>query len=403
MAATAAAARAAPPGAFSGERARAPLGAVGVLPPPRPGARVRAARPRQENRHGFDRLMSTNFNSRSLLCHPCNCAQMALADTRIAYQPNVDKPTGVLAYDLVQGNLVQWNSFTDKSIPDPPTAVLLHGILGSRKNWGSFAKRLAQEFPMWQFLLVDLRCHGDSASIKKRGPHTVASTALDVLKLIVQLRLNPRVLVGHSFGGKVALSMVEQAAKPLARPVRVWVLDATPGKVRAGGDGEDHPAELIEFLRRMPTQVSSKQEVVDALVKGQFSVDVARWVATNLQRNSTLGPRSSSNFSWTFDLNGISEMYKSYEDTNLWRIVENVPRGVHINFLKAERSLHRWALEDLQRIHTAEELAADEGGGVEMHVLEDAGHWVHADNPDGLFRILSSTFRIETTIRGMQD
>jgi hypothetical protein len=53
-----------------------------------------------------------------------------------------------------------------------------------------------------------------------------------------------------------------------------------------------------------------------------------------------------------------------------------VPRGVHINFLKAERSLHRWALEDLQRIHTAEELAADEGGGVEMHLLEDAGHWV---------------------------
>jgi pimeloyl-ACP methyl ester carboxylesterase len=58
------------------------------------------------------------------------------------------------------------------------------------------------------------------------------------------------------------------------------------------------------------------------------------------------------------------------------RIVENVPKGVHINFLKAARSLHRWALEDLQRIHTAEELAADEGGGVEMHVLEDAGHWV---------------------------
>ncbi|CAO2196690.1 unnamed protein product [Urochloa humidicola] len=254
---------------------------------------------------------------------------------------------------------------------------------------------------MWQFLLVDLRCHGDSASIKKRGPHTVASTALDVLKLVVQLRLTPRVLVGHSFGGKVALSMVEQAAKPLARPVRVWVLDATPGKVRAGGDGEDHPAELIEFLRRMPTQISSKLEVVNALVKEQFSVDVAQWVATNLRR--TLSEQSSSNFSWTFDLNGISEMYKSYEDTNLWRIVENVPRGVHINFLKAERSLHRWALEDLQRIHNAEELAADEGGGVEMHVLEDAGHWVHADNPDGLFRILSSTFRIETTIRGMQD
>lgn len=56
--------------------------------------------------------------------------------------------------------------------------------------------------------------------------------------------------------------------------------------------------------------------------------------------------------------------------------MEDVPQGVHVNFLKAERSLHRWALEDLQRIHAAEELAADEGGGVQMHVLEDAGHWV---------------------------
>jgi hypothetical protein len=25
-----------------------------------------------------------------------------------------------------------------KSKPDPPTAVLLHGILGSRKNWGKY-------------------------------------------------------------------------------------------------------------------------------------------------------------------------------------------------------------------------------------------------------------------------
>ncbi|XP_077231602.1 alpha/beta-Hydrolases superfamily protein isoform X2 [Tasmannia lanceolata] len=296
------------------------------------------------------------------------------------------------AYDMVQGALVRCSSAMDKSIPDPPTAVLLHGILGGRKNWGSFARRLAQEFPMWQFLLVDLRCHGDSALIKKTPPHSVASAALDVLKLVAQLRVTPRVLLGHSFGGKVALSMVEQAAKPLPRPVRVWVLDATPGKVRPGGDGEDHPAELIAFLSTMPKQVSSKREVVDALVREGFSKDVAQWVVTNLRQSGPPGS-SSANFSWVFDLKGIAEMYKSYEDTNLWKIVEDVPSGVHVNFLKAERSLHRWALADLQRIHAAEEQAADEGGGVEMHVLEDAGHWVHADNPDGLFRLISSSFQ----------
>ncbi|KAA0037279.1 3-ketoacyl-CoA thiolase 1, peroxisomal-like isoform X1 [Cucumis melo var. makuwa] len=51
------------------------------------------------------------------------------------------------------------------------------------------------------------------------------------------------------------------------------------------------------------------------------------------------------------------------------RIVKDVPRDVHINFLKVERSLHR------RRIHATEELAVEEGGGVEMHVLEDVGHW----------------------------
>ncbi|KAA8528014.1 hypothetical protein F0562_035117 [Nyssa sinensis] len=286
---------------------------------------------------------------------------------------------------------VRWSYIMDEAGPEPPTAVLLHGILGCRKNWGTFARRLAKEFPKWQFLLVDLRCHGDSASIKKRGAHTVASAALDVLKLVGQLRLTPRVVIGHSFGGKVALSMVEQAAKPLARPVRVWVLDSTPGKVRAGRDGEDHPAELISFLSTLPKEVSSKRDVVNALVRQGFSEDVAQWVVTNLRQTSP--GASSSRFSWVFDLEGIAEMYQSYEETNLWKMVEDVPRGVHVNFLKAERSLHRWALEDLQRIHAAEEVAADEGGGVEMHVLEDAGHWVHADNPDGLFKILSFSFQ----------
>ncbi|CAN6816767.1 hypothetical protein Bca4012_003095 [Brassica carinata] len=317
--------------------------------------------------------------------------RMALVDERQSTGQNVaHPPPRILAYDLVQGDLVKWRWKEDKSVPDTPTAVLLHGILGSGKNWGTFARRLAHEFPTWQFLLVDLRCHGDSASLKKRGPHSVASTASDVLKLVGQLRLTPRVLVGHSFGGKVVLSMVEQAAKPLPRPVRAWVLDATPGKVRAGGDGEDHPRELISFLRQLPKVVSSKNEVYTALMEEGFSNDVAQWVVTNLR---STGP-SSSTFSWAFDLDGIAELYQSYEDTNLWNFVENLPRGVHVNFLKAERSLHRWALEDLQRIHAAEELASEEGGGVEMHVLEDAGHWVHTDNPDGLFRILSSSFQV---------
>lgn len=185
------------------------------------------------------------------------------------------------------------------------------------------------------------------------------------------------------------MSMVDQAAKPLARPIRVWVLDATPGKVRSGGDGEDHPGELIATLRKMPASLPSRRSLIDALSHQGFSASVAQWMTTNLKAAKAEG---RSGYEWVFDLEGIADMYKSYEDTNLWSLVDNVPEGVHIDFLRAERSLHRWAHEDVQRIHMAEQIASTEGAGVQMHVLEDAGHWVHTDNPDGLFRLLTPTF-----------
>ena len=83
----------------------------------------------------------------------------------------------------------------------------------------------AQGFPSWQVLLVDLRCHGESTQMAQRParPHGVESAAEDVLKLLGQLKLFPEVLVGHSFGGKVVMSMVEQFGRlgsRLPRPVQ---------------------------------------------------------------------------------------------------------------------------------------------------------------------------------------
>lgn len=46
--------------------------------------------------------------------------------------------------------------------------------------------------PAWQFLLVDLRCHGDSSTLPRRGLDTVGSAALDVLKLVTTLSVVPR-------------------------------------------------------------------------------------------------------------------------------------------------------------------------------------------------------------------
>jgi len=50
---------------------------------------------------------------------------------------------GPQAYELIQGALVRWTELATSTRP-PPTAVLIHGILGSRKNMQSFARRITQ-------------------------------------------------------------------------------------------------------------------------------------------------------------------------------------------------------------------------------------------------------------------
>lgn len=83
----------------------------------------------------------------------------------------------------------------------------------------------AQTFPSWQVLLADLRCHGQSAHMGPGMPNnSVESAAADVLELLRHLRLFPEILIGHSFGGKVIMSMADQFGRigpRLPRPVQV--------------------------------------------------------------------------------------------------------------------------------------------------------------------------------------
>lgn len=288
----------------------------------------------------------------------------------------------LLAYELVQGNLVRFSSPESTASRPPPTIVLVHGIMGSRRNMQSFAKTLVKGFPQWQVLLVDLRCHGDSADISPyfaNQDHSVESAANDVLKLLQSLKMFPEVLIGHSFGGKVVMSMAHQfgsGTKRLPKPVRVWVLDALPGEVRSAEmGGQDRPEDLISALRHFPLPISRKDELVRALEQGGFSQGTAQWAATNL-----IPLENGMGLTWKIDLEAIQKMYRSYENTNLWPLLENPADGIEISFVRAELSSFRWSGQDQDLIRAY---------GHQVHLLQNSGHWVHADNPNGLFNIIA--------------
>jgi pimeloyl-ACP methyl ester carboxylesterase len=247
-------------------------------------------------------------------------------------------------------------------------------------------------------LLIDLRSHGDSAkhTIAGSGTASVDSAALDILRLLRHLRLFPTMLVGHSFGGKVVLSMIEQFGPNLPKPVTAWVLDTVPGRVQAGflADGRivDHPRDLIRNLRAMPTPIPSRHYVVDALQRAGFSGPVAKWVATNLRPADNRG--GGGKLSWSFDLDGIADMYESYEAKSHWELLERPPKGLHVHFVRAENSSFRWQGDEATRIQRL---------GHSVHLLSNAGHWVHTDNPQGLLDIMRLAFRHRDDVRSIHE
>jgi len=378
-----------------------------------------------------------------------------------------------LAYELVQGNIVRF--LPEGQQRGAPTAVLVHGILGNRRNLASFAHTLVEAFPSWQVLLVDLRCHGESAASSGggtpvNGPHTVATAARDVLGLLRAQRLFPHMLIGHSFGGKVVISMAQQFAEAcnpnsgdfaagggsgsgsgsgssmssmdgggggwargsttttLPRPVQVWVLDTLPGEVRQGDvsgsprsqrpgrqgrddddleatlpppasaeeqallqqQRRDHPADLIQALRLLPTPVPSRNAVLEHLTRAGFSAAVARWMTTNLRPSATPGASAARDLAWTFDVDGLADMYRSYEAADLWPLLETPPQGLRVDFVRAEGSTFRWAGPDRDRLERL---------GHRVHVLRNSGHWVHTDNPQGLVELMSETFHSQVDLR----
>ena len=248
----------------------------------------------------------------------------------------------------------------------PDLGIVLHGILGAGRNWRAFARRLVAVRPGLRLLLVDLRNHGDSPDLPP--PHTVAACADDVAALVAHQGVRPGLVVGHSFGGKVALALAQRLPPG---PREVWVLDAAPGATPGARVGV---SQVIAALRGVPQPLARRGDLVGILGPRGVPRHIAQWLGTSL-RETDLG------YAWRFDLDTIETMVSEFLATDLWPLVEAPPQGAELHFVRAERSA-RWDPAVLARFAAAPPV-------VRLHLLGDAGHWLHVDNPEGLLALMS--------------
>lgn len=264
--------------------------------------------------------------------------------------------------------------------PDAPKlTLLLHGALGSGNNLRSLAVKLGKLRPEYRFCLVDLRHHGESQGAPL--PNTLEACARDLDALIAQLGQEPEVIAGHSFGGKTAL-MFSQLFPGRSR--QIWVLDSNPGSQEPTAANE--VIRVIQAVRQTSTPAADRAHVVAELTGQGLSAGTAHWLATNLVRQP-------EGFVWRFNLDAIYELMLDYFRVDLWPVLEARASDSDFRVVVAERS-DRWAPENRARLQALvetvrqPELSVRRSGTVELHIVPNAGHWLHVDNPAFLIELI---------------
>jgi len=155
-----------------------------------------------------------------------------------------------------------------------PRVVFLHGLFGQGKNWHTIALRLAERG--FQVTTVDLPNHGRSPWADQQDYGEMAALVAELLETLG----DPVTLVGHSMGGKVAMTVALRRPELLTALV---VVDIAP--MDYGGAS----SQFEEFIAGMQgldlTQLDSRKSADEALAEAVPDATVRGFLLQSLVRD----------------------------------------------------------------------------------------------------------------------
>jgi pimeloyl-ACP methyl ester carboxylesterase len=159
-----------------------------------------------------------------------------------------------------------------------PPLVLVHGFLGSSRNWQTAGTELAAQYHV---MAVDLRNHG-------RSPHapemTYAAMLGDLLEWMDACGLARVTLLGHSMGGKLAMKL---ACDHPGRIERLVVVDIAPkdypGMAQRSEVTAMNELRLDDLKSRAEAEIWLEARVPDWAMR--------KFLVTNLERTDEGGWR----------------------------------------------------------------------------------------------------------------
>lgn len=257
-----------------------------------------------------------------------------------------------------------------------PPLIILHGLYGASDNWISIARELGEDFEVY---VPDQRNHGESPH---DDLHTYEAMRQDLADFMDSLGIEKASLIGHSMGGKTAMyfatafpERVETLVVLDIAPVSYHDL-ATESKMTA-----NHAKMIDAMLELDLSKMESRQDVSKALAVKIGSERIRMFLLKNLTRNS------NKEFVWKINLPALRE--------NLEKIMDVIPqddviqrggmKGFPAYFIKGANSDYvRPENHDIiRKIFPMAEIIP----------IPNAGHWLHAEQPELLMKNLDYILR----------
>ena len=181
-----------------------------------------------------------------------------------------------------------------------PPVVILHGLLGSSRNWQTVGRDLSAQFHV---LALDLRNHGGSPHAAEMSYEAMVR---DVVAWLEAQGLARVTLMGHSMGGKVAMLL---ACRHPERVERLIVVDVAPKDYFWAAHRAEFAAmnelDLVHLASRAEAELRFEARVSDWAMR--------KFLATSLERL----PENGQGWRWIVNLPVLTEALSVLEKNPL--------------------------------------------------------------------------------------
>ncbi|EKM82051.1 hypothetical protein AGABI1DRAFT_105416 [Agaricus bisporus var. burnettii JB137-S8] len=256
-------------------------------------------------------------------------------------------------------------------LPTTGSLLVLHGLFGSKRNWTSLHKAFHQALPHHSIHTLDLRNHGMSPHAT---PMTYTSMAEDVIHYIDSHGISDVALLGHSMGGKVAMTTALLLAAKGRNELlsHLLVSDVAPIRGALSSDFIKYINAMHEINVLPHGAVRTRSDVDTRLHLYETDLAIRQFLLTNLSVPKPLESQSKPHFKLPVEIlkNAIPDLGSfpwDFSDPQRpqWKGKTLVFRGLRSNYITTD---NQQAFSQFFPRVTVDTL--------------DTGHWVHAEKPN---------------------